>query len=89
MHYDCSFCNLSKSQRFSGTDSTGKEQSLYNPRAYDPSLLGWYLHFALERATGRIVAHTPIGEATIQALNMNSRHRAYARKLQIDAGLIA
>lgn len=43
----CPGCNLSKSQRLSGADSTGSEQMLYNPRAYDPSLLGWYLHFAL------------------------------------------
>jgi hypothetical protein len=85
----CPGCNLAKSHHLVGIDSTGKEHPIYTPRAYDPSLLGWYLHFSLDRESGRIVPRTPTGEATIQLLNMNDRHRVFARKLQIDAGLIS
>jgi hypothetical protein len=85
----CPGCNLSKSHRLTGTDLSGKEQAIYSPRGYDPSPLGWYLHFTLDKASGRIAARTPIGEATIRLLNMNDRQRVFARKLQIDAGLIA
>jgi hypothetical protein len=85
----CPGCNLSKADRLRGTDASGTERELFNPRAYEPWLLGWHLHFALEHATGRIVVLTPTAEATVAALNMNSRKRAFARKLQIAAGLIA
>jgi hypothetical protein len=85
----CPGCNLAKSHRLRGLDASGIERELFNPRAYEPWLLGWHLHFALERVTGRIVPLTPTGEATVRTLNMNSRARAFARKLQIAAGLIA
>ena len=85
----CPGCNLSKASRRRGVDLAGKERELFNPRAYEPWLLGWHLHFALDRETGRIIAQTPAGEATVKTLNMNDRHRAFARKLQIAAGLIA
>ncbi len=58
-------------------------------RAYEPWLLGWHLHFTLDHESGRIIARTPVGEATVLALKMNIRQRAFARKLQIVAGLIA
>ncbi|HEX5472392.1 MAG TPA: HNH endonuclease signature motif containing protein [Lacipirellulaceae bacterium] len=85
----CPACNMAKAKRVRGTDAAGVEHDLFNPRAYDPWLLGWHLHFMLERKTGRIIARTRIGEATVFALKMNSRSRAFARKLQIEAGLIA
>lgn len=85
----CPGCNLSKACRLVGTDAAGVERTLFNPRAYEPWLLGWHLHFALDRETGRMIAQTPTGEATIQALNVNDGTRAFARKLQIIAGLIA
>ena len=85
----CPGCNLSKAKRLHGTDAAGIERAIFNPRAYDPWLLGWHLHFALDRETGRIVTQTPTGEATVQVLNMNDRQRAFARKLQIASGLIA
>jgi len=84
----CPGCNLSKSSRLVGTDAAGFQRRLFNPRSYEPGILGWHLHFALDRETGRIVAKTPIGEATIQTLKMNDPRRAFARKLQIAAGLI-
>ena len=84
----CPGCNLAKSQRVVGVDLAGAEQRLFNPRDYAPSTLGWHLHFALDRHTGRISPRSPIGEATIAALNMNDSRRSFARKLQVEAGLI-
>lgn len=85
----CPGCNLAKGSRIAGVDAAGSERELFNPRGYEPWILGWHLHFALDRRTGRIIATTPIGEATLAALKMNSRQRTFARKLQIEAGLIA
>jgi hypothetical protein len=85
----CPGCNLAKSKRQIGPDETGAIQNLFNPRAYEPWLFGWHLHFALERMTGRIVARTSTGEATIQCLDMNDPIRAFARRFQMAAGLIA
>ncbi len=85
----CPGCNLSKSNRTTGSDELGTVHGLFNPRAYQPSQLGWHLHFSLDRETGGIVPRTPIGVATVSALNMNSEQCTFARKLQIQAGLIA
>jgi hypothetical protein len=84
----CPGCNLAKSKRKQGPDKTGVLQNLFNPRAYEPWLLGWHMHFALDRKTGQILARTPTGEATIKALNMNDPARVFARKFQMAAGLI-
>jgi hypothetical protein len=85
----CPGCNLSKAAGIVGIDATGTERALFNPREYEPWLLGWHLHFVLDRETGRIVARTPTGETTIRVLKMNGQQRAFARQLQIAAGLIA
>lgn len=45
----CPGCNLAKADRISGFDNSGREQLLYNPRQFEPALLGWHLHFVLER----------------------------------------
>jgi hypothetical protein len=84
----CPGCNLAKGRRITGEDAAGAEQQLFNPRRYEPRILGWHMHFIIERQTGRIVARTAIGEATVSALNVNDLLRAFARKLQINAGLI-
>ncbi len=39
--------------------------------------------------SGIIVPRTPVGIATVRVLNMNAEQRSFARKLQIEAGLIA
>ena len=85
----CPGCNLAKAERTSGIDALGRAQPLFNPREADPWLLGWLLHFALDRGTGLIVPRTPRGEATLHVLKMNDAMRVFARKLQIQAGLIA
>jgi hypothetical protein len=84
----CPGCNLSKADRMHGLDSTGAEHAPFNPRAYEPWLLGWHLHFSLDRDTGLVIGLTPTGEATVRALNINSEHRTFARRFQIAAGLI-
>jgi hypothetical protein len=85
----CPGCNLAKGRRVTGVDTTGAEQDLFNPRHYEPWILGWHLHFAIDRSTGHILARTANCEATVFALRINNPVRSFARKLQIDAGLIS
>ena len=84
----CPGCNLAKAERTSSHDREGRRQPLFNPRDYDPWLLGWYLHFVLDRQSGMVLPRSLIGEATVLTLNMNGRHRVFARRLQIRAGLL-
>ena len=84
----CPGCNLEKADRTAGQDRSGRTQSLFNPRDFDPPLLGWHLHFVLMRDTGLIVPRTAVGGATVLTLHMNDHNRAFARRLQIRAGLI-
>jgi hypothetical protein len=85
----CPGCNLAKACRMDGFDHADKVQRLFNPRDYSPWLLGWHLNFQLDHESGRIVGRTGCGEATVITLRINDRQRVFARKLQIDAGLIA
>ena len=84
----CPGCNMAKADRTTGKDQSGKTQPLFNPRDYKPVLLGWHLHFILERDSGLILPRTPVGEATVRTLRINDPARVFARKLQIQAGLI-
>ncbi|MBM4047220.1 MAG: HNH endonuclease [Planctomycetes bacterium] len=84
----CPSCNLAKANKTSAPDREGRKQPLYNPRLFDPSSLGWHLHFELDRETGIVRPLTPTGEATVDALRMNESRRVFARKLQIKAGLL-
>lgn len=85
----CPGCNLAKAERTSVTDQHGQTHPLFNPREFEPWILGWLLHFSLELQTGVIVPRTPRGEATVNALRMNDPLRVFARRLQIRAGLIS
>ena len=85
----CPGCNLAKADRTFREDEVGEEQPLFNPRQYKPWLLGWHLHFILNRESGVIVPRTRTGEATVLTLNVNAVNRAFARKLQIQAGVLA
>lgn len=84
----CPGCNLSKAGRTTGSDRMGHEVLIFNPRSYEPSLLGWHLHFSLDRQTGIIGSRSQVGEATIDLLGINTTNRVFARKLQVEAGLI-
>ena len=81
----CPGCNLAKAGKTTGADG----EPLFNPREYQPWLLGWHLHFLLDRNSGLILPRTATGETTIATLLMNGPQRAFARRLQIQAGLIA
>jgi hypothetical protein len=85
----CPGCNLAKAERTSGADASGQIQPLFNPRDFEPWLLGWHLHFILDRETGLILPRTPTGEATVATLRVNDPLRVFARLLQIQVGLIA
>jgi HNH endonuclease len=85
----CPGCNLAKAGRVSGKDQSGRTWRLFNPRDYNPWLLGWHLHFMLDRTSGVIRARTRRSEATVSTLRMNDAVRVFARKLQIVSGLIA
>lgn len=56
----CPGCNLAKAQRITGEDQSGRTQPRFNPREFEPSVLGWHLHFALDRKSGTIVPRTPL-----------------------------
>jgi hypothetical protein len=85
----CPGCNLAKGDRTTGKDRNGKVQPLFSPRDFEPWLLGWHLHFVMNRETGLLVPRTAMAEATVDALNVNDTNRVFARKLQIQAGLIS
>jgi hypothetical protein len=85
----CPGCNLAKAGKTTGVDGDGRTQPLFNPRDYEPWLLGWHLHFVLDRDSGMIVPRSPVADATILTLQMNAPQRVFARRLQIRAGLIA
>jgi hypothetical protein len=85
----CPGCNLAKADRTSGVTRTGSAQALFNPRQYEPWLLGWHLHFTLDRGSGIILPRTATGVVTAKTLRINDPRRVFARKLQILAGLIA
>ena len=84
----CPGCNLAKAERTAGKDQSGRTRPLFNPRDFEPWILGWHLHFSLDRKSGMVVPRTPTGEATVRALKMNDSLRVFARKLQVRAGLI-
>lgn len=85
----CPGCNLAKGARTTGVDGSGMERPLYNPRKYEPTHLGWHIHFLLDPMSGVISGRTRIGEATVLLLAMNGANRLYARQLQIRIGLIS
>jgi hypothetical protein len=85
----CPGCNLAKAEKTAGKDVAGDIQPLFNPRDFEPWLLGWHLHFTLDRESGLIAARSPSGQATILALQMNAPRRVFARRLQVQVGLIA
>jgi HNH endonuclease len=84
----CPGCNLAKAERTTGQDQLGQTQLLFNPRDYEPWLLGWHLHFSLDTKSGIVVPRTPNAEATVETLRINAPLRVFARKLQISVGLI-
>ena len=75
----CPGCNLAKAGRTVGPDRRGRQTEIFNPRDFEPSQLGWHLHFSLDRETGIVVARSSVGEATLEILNMNASNRVFAQ----------
>jgi hypothetical protein len=64
----CPICNGHKSDKVSAPDpESGESQTLYNPRTQD-----WFDHFRWSIDGLRIVGITPIGRATVAALQLDS-----------------
>src|ERR1043166_6050506 len=64
----CRSCNLFKSNNVTGIDPlSGEVQPLFNPRTNQ-----WQDHLHLDARSARLVGLSPIGEATIEVLHMNS-----------------
>lgn len=61
----CVSCSLRKGARETAVDpNTGNKVLLFNPRRDD-----WFEHFAWQRT--QLIGLTPVGRATISALDMN------------------
>ncbi len=80
----CASCNLAKADKVSGTDFvSGIDVSLFNPRTHR-----WEEHFRWSDDHQTIIGLTPVGRATIAALNMNGELRQEARQLWFEVGLL-
>jgi hypothetical protein len=72
----CPSCNLHKANRVASVDlETGNEVPLFNPRADN-----WTAHFRWDDY--RVVGQTPIGRATVAALDLNHPRRIRIREAE-------
>ena len=80
----CSHCNLHKATRQKGIDPLTEEVvGLFDPRIHE-----WQDHFFLNRENGEIEGQTPIGRATVVALQMNAEQPIQARRNLIRFGVL-
>lgn len=78
----CVSCNRHKSDRIVSTDPlTGVAGPLFNPRADR-----WHEHFKWSDDGALIIGLTPIGRATVAALDLNDATRVAARRRWVLAG---
>jgi len=78
----CSLCNDHKGDRVAALDpETGVVVRLFNPRGQL-----WVDHFAWTQEGERIVGRTPIGRATVLALNLNRPSLVRSRRLWVLVG---
>jgi hypothetical protein len=78
----CGYCNLLKGERTTARDPlTDELVSLFNPR-----LQRWPEHFQWSDDGARILGRTPIGRATVEALQLNRPLLVEARRLWTLAG---
>lgn len=79
----CRSCNAHKSARLTGLDpENGATSQLFHPRQEE-----WERHFEFDVETCFIHGLTPVGWATVAALNMNSLAQCAARRQWIRLGL--
>ncbi len=77
----CPGCNLRKSDRVEAIDSdTGATVPLFHPRLHS-----WREHFAWDDY--QVVGLTPVGRATIVALDLNQSRRVRIRQAEQTFGL--
>ena len=78
----CATCNLHKAARFSAVDpETMQVVALFNPREQQ-----WSQHFVWADNGIYVSGITPIGRATVEALQMNNPHIVKSRLLWVAAG---
>jgi hypothetical protein len=78
----CRQCNNAKSDQVEMADPrTGQVVPLFHPRRDS-----WWTHFRWSRDGTRIIGRTPIGRATVLALNLNNRLAIEVRRNWISAG---
>lgn len=78
----CNRCNEFKGKQSQAIDpQTGELVPLFNPR-----IQRWDEHFAWSDDSTHILGQTPIGRATVVALQMNNPEIMIARRLWASAG---
>jgi hypothetical protein len=78
----CIGCNLHKAARVIGVDPlSGIVSRMYHPRRDR-----WSEHFAWELRGLRVVGLTPVGRATVVALQMNDSELVAARQIWVNIG---
>ena len=78
----CPSCNQHKHIKTHALDSqTDLQTPLFHPR-----LQKWNIHFRWSKDLLYIVGQTPIGRATVEALNLNRQELINLRQLLIGAG---
>lgn len=78
----CSVCNNTKGVQTTAQDPlTGQPVPLYNPRSQ-----AWSDHFAWSSDGDQIIGLTPVGRATVVALQLNTPLRVQARQRWVLVG---
>jgi len=79
----CYRCNEFKGARLNAPEPlTGEVVPLFNPNSH-----AWRDHFSWSKDGLRIVGHTTIGRATVEALRLNNDWLVRARRIWVIAGL--
>lgn len=78
----CRMCNAFKGMQTEAVDpATNQPVLLFNPR-----LQNWFDHFQWNIDGARIIGQTPIGRATVHALQLNHELRLEPRRLWASVG---
>lgn len=78
----CRLCNLQKSDQTEAQDPlTGQRVHLFNPRVQF-----WWDHFMWSQDGTLIIGLTPIGRATVMALQLNESLRIAVRRRWVEVG---
>jgi hypothetical protein len=78
----CSLCNGHKGNRIAALDPTSGEVV----RLFDPRRQNWREHFQWTPEGDRLLGLTPVGRATVAALNLNRPSLVVARRAWVTVG---